>query len=102
MSVSTERIASLPAAARKLLGLIAKEIEHGSLRTKEPGIATLPEVHEACGLDVDAMYVMLNALRDAELIELTGEYPFEEIRMTRAGREWAVWWHADDGSLQSR
>ena len=35
---------------------------HGSLRSKEPGIATMPEVHEACGLDVDGMYAVLRAL----------------------------------------
>jgi benzoate-CoA ligase len=39
----------------------------------------MPEVHEACGLDVDAMYAALHLLVDAGLIELTGEYPFEEI-----------------------
>lgn len=42
----------------------------------------MPEVHEACGLDVDGMYAVLRILREAGLIELTGQYPFEEIRLT--------------------
>ena len=45
----------------------------------------MPEVHEACGLDVDAMYFVLKVLRDARLIELEGEYPFEEIRLMGDG-----------------
>lgn len=41
----------------------------------------MPEVHEACGLDVDGMYGVLRILRDAGCVELTGQYPFEEIRL---------------------
>jgi hypothetical protein len=67
---------------RKLLRVIEDQARHGSLRSKEPGIATMPEVHEACGLDVDGMYAALGVLRDAGLIEMTGDYPFEEIRLT--------------------
>ncbi len=66
---------------QKLLRVIADQARHGSLRSKEPGIATMPEVHEACGLDVDGMYAALRALVDAGLIEMTGDYPFEEIRL---------------------
>ena len=78
MSASIEQ---LPAEARKLLGVIVRQIQHGSLRSKEPGVATMPEVHEACGLDVDAMYAVLKVLREAGLVEVTGDYPFEEIRV---------------------
>ncbi len=41
----------------------------------------MPELHEACGLDVDAMDTLLQALKDANLIAIEGEYPFEEIRL---------------------
>jgi hypothetical protein len=44
----------------------------------------MPEVHEACGLDVDAMYSVIEVLREAGLIKLEGEYPYEEIRLTGA------------------
>ncbi len=77
MSASTD----LPPAARQLLALIESQIAHGTLRSKSPGIASLPELHEACGLDVDAMYAHLQLLKDANLISIEGEYPFEEIRL---------------------
>ncbi len=76
-----ERIRGLPAEARKLLCVIVQQAFHGSLRSKEPGIATLPEVHEACGLDVDGMYAVLEVLRDCGVIEILGEYPFEEVHL---------------------
>ena len=72
----------LPVSAQKLLGVIARQAYHGSLRSKDPGVATMPEVHEACGLDVDGMYSVLEVLREAGLVDIRGEYPFEEIRLT--------------------
>jgi hypothetical protein len=80
----SDSIEPLPVEAGKLLRVIVHQAYHGSLRSKEPGIATMPEVHEACGLDVDAMYAGLGILRDAGLIQLTGQYPFEEIHLTGA------------------
>jgi hypothetical protein len=87
MSASTDlasRLRLLPVSARKLLCVIARQAYHGALRSKPPGIATMPEVHEACGLDVDAMYSVLQILREAGLIEMEGEYPFEEIRLAES------------------
>jgi hypothetical protein len=85
MSASTDpRIDLLPSTAKKLLSVIVSQANHGSLRSKPRGMATLPEVHEACGLDVDGMYANLAVLRDAGLIELAGQYPFEEIRLNGA------------------
>jgi hypothetical protein len=84
MSDSIDRLRGLPVEGRKLLGVILRQASHGSLRTKEPGMATMPEVHEACGLDVDGMYAALGILRDAGMIQLAGDYPFEEIRLTGA------------------
>jgi hypothetical protein len=79
------RLEALPVQARKLMCVIARQIYHGALRSKNPGIATMPEVHEACGLDVDEMYSVLRVLREARLISMEGEYPFEEIRFAGAG-----------------
>ena len=83
MSASTDladRLRPLPVSARKLLCVIARQAYHGALRSKPKGIATMPEVHEACGLDVDAMYSVLQVLRESGVIQMEGEYPFEEIR----------------------
>ena len=41
----------------------------------------MPDVHEACGLDVDAMYSLLQILREAGLVALEGDYPFEEMHV---------------------
>ena len=76
------RLRQLPVPARKLLCVIARQVQHGTLRSKAPGIATMPEIHEACGLDVDGMYSVLHVLRDARFIDLDGQYPFEEIRLS--------------------
>jgi hypothetical protein len=62
---------------KKLLELIV-------LKSKGRGSATMPELHEACGLDVEAMYALLNALRDANLIAIEGDYPFEQVRPVNA------------------
>ena len=80
LSVFAGQLRPVPVAARKLLCVIARQAYHGVLRTKDHGVATMPEVHEACGLDVDAMYEALQILRNSQLIRLEGEYPFEEIR----------------------
>ena len=60
MSDSTEQ--------QKLLALIA---EKSQIR----GAATMPELHEACGLDVEAMYALLTALLEAKQISSKATTP---------------------------
>lgn len=76
---------TLPAPARKLFGLIVQQARSGSLHPKPQGIATPPEILEACGLDVGEFYVLLNVLSEAGLIRVSSSYPFEEIRLTPDG-----------------
>jgi hypothetical protein len=71
----------LPIAARRLLCVIVKQAYHGTLRSKAPGVATMPEVLEACGVDLDQLYVLLDLLKKERLIEIDGEYPFEEMKL---------------------
>jgi len=71
----------LPVPARKLLGVIARQAHQGTLRSKAAGVATMPEVHEACGLDPDQMGPLLATLLGAGFIEVAGDYPFEEIKL---------------------
>jgi hypothetical protein len=80
MSVLTKPLGELSSQARKLLVVIAQQADHGTLRSKAPGVATLPEVHEACGLDPEPMQVLLKELVDAGWLRIEGEYPFEELR----------------------
>ena len=71
---------SVSAAAQKLLAVIVNQAEHCTLRSKAPGVATMPEVHEACGLDPEPMQVLLRELSDAGMLRIEGDYPFEELR----------------------
>jgi len=61
--------------------VILRQAYHGTLRSKTPGVATMPEVLEACGLDVDQLYLLLDLLQKEHLIEVDGEYPFEEMKL---------------------
>jgi len=79
-----EVLAAAPATARKLFDLIARQADHGPIRPKAAGVATPPEILEACGLDVGDFYDLLRWLDDHGLIVVSGEYPFEEIRLTAA------------------
>jgi hypothetical protein len=80
MSDSIKPLDRLSSQARKLLAVIAQQADHGTLRSKPPGVATLPEVHEACGLDPEPMQYLLKELSDAGWLRIEGEYPFEELR----------------------
>jgi acyl dehydratase len=72
---------TLSAPARKLLGVIVHQIEHGPLRPKAKGTATPPEILEACGLEVGEFYGLLDTLEKAGLIRVLNTYPFEEIQL---------------------
>jgi hypothetical protein len=69
-------------SARKLFSVIVRQAEHGPIRFKPPGVATPPEILEACGLDVGEFYELLAMLAARGVIEVSGPYPFEEIRLT--------------------
>jgi len=77
----SERLQTVSASARKLFALIVREADHGPLHPKPKGIATPPEILEACGLDVGEFYELLKMLEEADLIRVTNSYPFEEIEL---------------------
>jgi hypothetical protein len=52
------------------------------MHPKPPGVATPAEILEACGLDVGEFYSLLEVLKNQHLIEIGGNYPLEEIRLT--------------------
>ena len=76
-----ERLQTVPVPARKLFAVIVREAYHGPLHPKAKGIATPPEILEACGLDVAEFYALLNELKEAGLILVSNAYPFEEIQL---------------------
>jgi pimeloyl-ACP methyl ester carboxylesterase len=77
----TLRYECLQNPARKLLSVITHQAYAGTLRSKPRGIATMPEVHEACGLDPDEMLPLLQSLVDAGFIAVDGDYPFEQLKL---------------------
>lgn len=77
----TGRYERLPIPSRKLLSVITRQAYAGTLRSKPRGVATMPEVHEACGLDSDEMVPLLQALVESGFVAVDGEYPFEQLRL---------------------
>jgi hypothetical protein len=76
-----ERLRSVSPQARKLLAHVAELAYHGRGQQRKADVAYLPELHESCGLDVDAMYSLLHELQAAKFIEVEEQYPFEDIRI---------------------
>jgi len=66
-----------------LLDVIAYQSRRGTLHPKPRGMATPPEILEACGIDVGEFYDLLKVLTEAGLVRVSGTYPFEEIQLTR-------------------
>jgi hypothetical protein len=77
-----DRLRTVSADGRKLFCVVVRQAYHGPMHPKVPGMATPVEILEACGLDVGVFYSLLAVLKDASLIEVSGDYPFEEIRLT--------------------
>lgn len=77
-----DRLGAVSIDARNLFCVIVRQAYHGPLHPKLPGVATPPEILEACGLDVGEFYSLLKSLEGARLIHVAGDYPFEEIRLT--------------------
>jgi hypothetical protein len=69
----------ISAPARRLFAVIVEQAYHGPLRSKPEGVATPPEILEACGLDVGDFYALLDELKRVSLIQVSNLYPFEEI-----------------------
>ena len=83
-----DRLGSVSQQARKLLLQIAQLAYHGRGQDRKPDTAYLPELHESCGLDVDAMYGLLQELAQVSLIGLEDSYPFEDVRVMSMPSGW--------------
>jgi len=77
-----DRLRGVPLEARKLFCVVVRQAYRGPMHPKPPGVATPAEILEACGIDVADFYALLKTLAEQGLIEVRGEYPFEEIRVT--------------------
>ena len=84
----TDQLRSVSEQARKLLAHVCELAYHGRGQERRPDTAYLPELHESCGLDVDAMYALLEELANARLIEVEEQYPFEDVRILPRTSGW--------------
>lgn len=88
MSVSTEglreRLGKVSPHAAKLYSRMVEMAYSGRGQARSGDAAYLPELYESCGVTVEEMYEHLEALKSAGLIELEGEYPFEDAKLTDA------------------
>ena len=73
------QLTSLSLAARKLLAHITDLATRSESSDRRKNAAYLPELHETCGLDVDAMYELLRELERASFVQLEGDYPFQDV-----------------------
>jgi hypothetical protein len=75
------KLRTISGHARKLLAQAAGLAYGVHHEERRPDVAYLPELHESCGLDVEAMYEVLRELETAGLIDLEGEYPFQDVKL---------------------
>lgn len=75
------RLRTVSHQARNLFCVVVRQAFHGPMHPKLPGVAKPPEILEACGLDVGEFYSLLKSLESARLVDVLGDYPFEEIRL---------------------
>jgi hypothetical protein len=83
-----ERLRGVSEQARKLLVHIAQLAYHGRGQQRKADVAYLPELHESCGLDVDAMYSLLKELHAAKFIAMEDQYPFEDVKLLPSASGW--------------
>jgi len=82
-----DRLSTMPENSRKLLARIIelayqrKSGDQDQNKDRRPNTVYFPELHESCGLDVEAMYETLKPLQRAGLVEIDDQYPFEEIAL---------------------
>ena len=86
----SQRLHSISEQARKLLAHIAEVAYHGRGQQRKRDVAYLPELHESCGLDVEAMYSLLDELQHATLVRLEDPYPFEDVKILPSSSGWTV------------
>lgn len=81
LNTFAERLRHVDEEPRKLLAQITELANSSGNPEREKDTAYVPEILESCGLDVDHMYELLRALKNAHLISLEDQYPFEKVKL---------------------
>ena len=81
---------TLSPGARKLLAHIADLATRSHVASRQPNAAYMPELHETCGLDPDAMYDLLKELESARVVQIEGQYPFQDVVLAPSSEGWQL------------
>ena len=76
------RLRDLSPYARKLLLHIAELAYHGRGEQRKADVAYLPELYECTGLGVEAMYPLLEELKQSKFVDVEDQYPFEDVKIS--------------------
>ena len=85
-----DRLQNVSPQAAKLYARMVEMSRTGMGQARVPGAAYLPELYEACGVTVEEMYAYIEELKTARLIEVEGEYPFEDAKIVDAAEAGAL------------
>jgi hypothetical protein len=88
MCASTDRLRTnlqrVSPQAAKLYARMVEMSRSGRGQARSRDAAYLTELYESCGVTVEAMYEYIEELKTARLIEVEGEYPFEDAKIVDA------------------
>jgi hypothetical protein len=79
-----ERLQQVSPQAAKLYARMVEMSRSGRGQARSQDAAYLPELYESCGVTVEEMYAYIEELKKARLIEVEGEYPFEDAKIVDA------------------
>ena len=85
-----ERLQAVSPQAAKLYARMVEMSRSGRGQARSKDAAYLPELYEACGVTVEEMYAYIDELKTARLIEIEGEYPFEDAKIVDAAEAGAL------------
>ena len=81
---------SLSPGARKLLAHAADLATRSHGASRREHAAYMPELHETCGLDPDGMYELLKEIQSAGLVQIEGQYPFQDVLLAPVSQGWPL------------
>ena len=90
MSGLQERLCKVSPQAAMVYARLVEMSRSGRGQARSRDAAYLPELYEACGVTVEQMYAYIEELKTARLIEVEGEYPFEDAKIVDAAEAGAL------------
>lgn len=76
-----DQLGKVSEQARKLLVHIVDTLHGGRVPQRSEDTTYAPELLESTGLTVENFIALIEELRNAKLIEVEGDFPFEDVRI---------------------